>query len=341
MPAPYCCSAARGPTCRWTSWRRRPPSGATRGSSCAAGATTSRCSGPSASRTTASRSSTCSPRHDLPVAGAEQPPRRPGRLRRDRRAATSALLPDYVWGDGEPEGVQRARRRGDDGHRPGGQKLGVGVVARLHRLAARGRYVAGYPAPRPPPCASGFRRRSPAAGTRSSTSAASAACSSPSRCIRGRSPSTCTAPRWCSTRWSGREEFGFTFDPSHLHWQGVDPVEFVRGFADRIFHVHVKDAALTLNGRSGLLGSYLPLGRPAARLGLPGAGPRRHRLGSDHPGAERDRLRRAAVGGVEGRGHGPRVRRRGGVQVRQAAGLRAGPAAGGGTRAASSEHVEG
>jgi sugar phosphate isomerase/epimerase len=60
----------------------------------------------------------------------------------------------------------------------------------------------------------------------------------------------------------GREEFGFTFDPSHLHWQGVDPVEFLRRFGDRIFHVHIKDAILTLNGRSGVLGSYLPLGHP-------------------------------------------------------------------------------
>ena len=25
-----------------------------------------------------------------------------------------------------------------------------------------------------------------------------------------------------------REEFGFNFDPSHLIWQGVDPVEFIR-----------------------------------------------------------------------------------------------------------------
>src|SRR5205807_916359 len=58
----------------------------------------------------------------------------------------------------------------------------------------------------------------------------------------------------------GREEFGFTFDPSHLHWQGVDPVEFLRHFPDRIYHVHVKDVALTLNGRTGLLGSYLPYG---------------------------------------------------------------------------------
>ena len=60
----------------------------------------------------------------------------------------------------------------------------------------------------------------------------------------------------------GREEFGFTFDPSHLHWQGVDPVEFIRRFGSRIFHVHVKDAVLALNGRTGLLGSYLPPGDP-------------------------------------------------------------------------------
>jgi sugar phosphate isomerase/epimerase len=42
----------------------------------------------------------------------------------------------------------------------------------------------------------------------------------------------------------------------------VDPVEFLRRFGDRIYHVHVKDVALSLNGRSGLLGSYLPPGDP-------------------------------------------------------------------------------
>jgi sugar phosphate isomerase/epimerase len=60
----------------------------------------------------------------------------------------------------------------------------------------------------------------------------------------------------------GREEFGFTFDPSHLHWQGIDPAEFLRRFPDRIYHVHIKDAIVSLNGRNGLLGSYLPLGDP-------------------------------------------------------------------------------
>ena len=59
-----------------------------------------------------------------------------------------------------------------------------------------------------------------------------------------------------------RPEFGFNFDPSHLLWQSVDPAEFIRYFPDRIFHVHVKDAIQTLNGRSGILSSHLNWGDP-------------------------------------------------------------------------------
>ncbi|MBX3422670.1 MAG: sugar phosphate isomerase/epimerase [Pirellulaceae bacterium] len=59
-----------------------------------------------------------------------------------------------------------------------------------------------------------------------------------------------------------REEFGFNFDPSHLIWQGVDPVEFIRAFPDRIYHVHVKDAIQTLNGKTGILCSHLNFGDP-------------------------------------------------------------------------------
>ena len=58
----------------------------------------------------------------------------------------------------------------------------------------------------------------------------------------------------------GREEFGFNFDPSHFHWQLVDPVEFLRAFPDRIYHMHVKDAITLLNGRAGILGSHLNFG---------------------------------------------------------------------------------
>ena len=36
--------------------------------------------------------------------------------------------------------------------------------------------------------------------------------------------------------------FGFNFDPSHFGYQHVDYVRFIYEFADRIFHVHMKDA---------------------------------------------------------------------------------------------------
>ena len=59
-----------------------------------------------------------------------------------------------------------------------------------------------------------------------------------------------------------RETFGFNFDPSHLYWQMVDPVCFLNEFSDRIYHVHMKDAALQLNGRGGILASHLNFGKP-------------------------------------------------------------------------------
>jgi len=59
-----------------------------------------------------------------------------------------------------------------------------------------------------------------------------------------------------------REAFGFNFDPSHLEWQGMEPARFIDEFPDRIYHVHMKDAAVTLDGRTGLLSSHLPFGVP-------------------------------------------------------------------------------
>ena len=79
---------------------------------------------------------------------------------------------------------------------------------------------------------------------------------------RPRSPSTSTPPSGHSKAINHRPEFGFNFDPSHLLWQMVDPVEFIRAFPDRIYHVHVKDAARTLDGRSGILASHLNFGDP-------------------------------------------------------------------------------
>jgi sugar phosphate isomerase/epimerase len=57
--------------------------------------------------------------------------------------------------------------------------------------------------------------------------------------------------------------FGFNFDPSHLVYQGVDYVQFIRELGPRIFHVHMKDAWLSpVPRRSGVFGGHLPFGDP-------------------------------------------------------------------------------
>ena len=68
-----------------------------------------------------------------------------------------------------------------------------------------------------------------------------------------------TAARLLET-FQRRPTLGFNFDPSHLLWQGLEPHLFIREFTDRIYHVHMKDAAVTLDGKSGILGSHLPFG---------------------------------------------------------------------------------
>jgi sugar phosphate isomerase/epimerase len=57
-----------------------------------------------------------------------------------------------------------------------------------------------------------------------------------------------------------RSTLGLNFDPSHLVWQGVDPCIFLRDFADRIYHVHMKDVKIKLDGKAGILGSHFDFG---------------------------------------------------------------------------------
>jgi sugar phosphate isomerase/epimerase len=55
--------------------------------------------------------------------------------------------------------------------------------------------------------------------------------------------------------------FGFNYDPSHLAYQGVDYVAFIRRFGDRIFHCHMKDAYWSpVPTASGVFGGHLPFG---------------------------------------------------------------------------------
>jgi sugar phosphate isomerase/epimerase len=59
---------------------------------------------------------------------------------------------------------------------------------------------------------------------------------------------------------NNRKTLGFNFDPSHLIWQGVTPHVFLRDFSAKIYHVHMKDAAVTLDGKAGILGSHITFG---------------------------------------------------------------------------------
>jgi len=55
-----------------------------------------------------------------------------------------------------------------------------------------------------------------------------------------------------------RPAFGLNWDPSHMHWQDIDPVNFILDFADRIYHVDCKDTFVRpADGRVGRLGSHL------------------------------------------------------------------------------------
>jgi sugar phosphate isomerase/epimerase len=171
-----------------------------------------------------------------------------------------ALLPDYVWGDGNPAGVQQRAAEEMLATIRAAEKLGVGVVSGFSGSPLWS-YVAGYPPATPEVIAEAFqdfaRKFGPLLDACRDAGLRFAYEVHP-----GQLAFDLVSAEMLLDAVGGREELGFTFDPSHLHWQGIDPVEFLRRFPDRIYHVHVKDAALTLNGRNSILSAYLPYGDP-------------------------------------------------------------------------------
>jgi len=64
--------------------------------------------------------------------------------------------------------------------------------------------------------------------------------------------------------------FGLNYDPSHLVWQFMDYIKPIREFANRIFHVHIKDAQVLRDrlNDAGILANPLEFHQPK----LPGLG---------------------------------------------------------------------
>jgi sugar phosphate isomerase/epimerase len=56
---------------------------------------------------------------------------------------------------------------------------------------------------------------------------------------------------------------GFNLDGSHMEWQGVSVVQFIRAFRDRIHCAHIKGVqVIREHSRAGLLGGHRPMGFP-------------------------------------------------------------------------------
>ena len=140
------------------------------------------------------------------------------------------------------------------------EKLGAGVVSGFTGSPVWS-YVTGYPSPRPGVIADALRQFARVLGELLDV-ARECGVRFAAEVHPGQMAFDLHSAEVVLDALDGREEFGFTFDPSHFHWQGVDPVEFLRRFPDRIFHVHAKDATLSLNGRAGVLAGYWPSGDP-------------------------------------------------------------------------------
>jgi len=169
-----------------------------------------------------------------------------------------SILPPYVWGDGKPQGVnQRAIDEMKNTARAA-QRLGVSVV---NGFTGSGIWHLLYSFPPVPPTwiDRGFdefaERWNPILDVFGECGVRFALEVHPTEIAFD----IYTAQRALEAL-DHREEFGFNFDPSHLQWQGVDPVEFIRAFPDRIYHDHVKDAIVTLDGKAGILASHLGFG---------------------------------------------------------------------------------
>lgn len=174
------------------------------------------------------------------------------------------ILRDYVWGDGEGEGVRQ--RAAEDMKRSArvARKLGADVVVGFTGSKIW-QYVAMFPPVPGEVIDAGYedfaKRWHPIMDEFDEQGV---------KFALEVHPSEIAYDHWTTVRTleaiGRREAFGLNWDPSHMFWQGIDPVTFITDFADRIYHVDCKDTRMHRpNGRNGILGSHLPWGDPRRR----------------------------------------------------------------------------
>jgi sugar phosphate isomerase/epimerase len=176
-------------------------------------------------------------------------------------ARHKAILGPEIWGNGDPEGVrQRAAQQMTDAGKAA-KKLGVGVVNGFtgssiwHMLysfppASNDMIKAGYDdfAKRFTPILDAFKKEGVKFALEVHPTEIAFDIASAQRAIDAV---------------KGHEAFGFNYDPSHLGYQGVDYVKFIRTFSKRIFHAHMKDVWWGHgDGTVGVFGGHTDFGDP-------------------------------------------------------------------------------
>ena len=172
-----------------------------------------------------------------------------------------SIIPPHVWGDGDAEGVRtRAAKEMQDTARAAA-KLGVKIVAGFTGSSI---WPLLYSFP-PVPDAwidRGFedfaRRWNPILDTFDEVGVRFALEVHPTEIAFDVS----SAERALKAI-GNRPAFGFNYDPSHFGYQGVDYLAFIDRFADRIYHVHMKDVWWSERAtNSGVFGGHLNFGHP-------------------------------------------------------------------------------
>jgi sugar phosphate isomerase/epimerase len=175
-------------------------------------------------------------------------------------ARHQGVLPPEVWGDGDPEGVrQRAAERMKDTARAAAQ-LGVEVVTGFTGSSVW-HMLYSFPPNDWETVEQGYEdfaeRWSPIVDTFDAEGVRFALEVHPTE-IAYDFPTT----RKALAALDHRPGFGINFDPSHFAHQFLDSAAFVTEFADRVYHVHVKDSIKRLDGRASILGGHLDFGQP-------------------------------------------------------------------------------
>src|SRR5439155_8349797 len=129
------------------------------------------------------------------------------------------LVPDYVWGDGDPEGVRARAAEEVVATVRVALKLGATVVTGFTGSALSS-YVGGWPPPDAATVEAGYREFA-----RRWRPILDACRDAGVRFALEVHPGQIAFDLYSAERAlaavEGREEFGFLFDPAHLHWQGV------------------------------------------------------------------------------------------------------------------------